>query len=114
MHRRRLMHASDDWLEVVDVERPRVEISIPADHIHRMMVERDLVQTVVLLHDEREVTLLVDRLELHRAANVALRIGRPLFQLAELVAIALGRADVSAALEDEEFLLDLLVQAEAM
>src|SRR6185503_21015722 len=29
VHRRRLMHAPDDRLEVVDVERPGIEVAIP-------------------------------------------------------------------------------------
>src|SRR5678816_4150393 len=31
VHRRRLVNAADDRLEVADVERPRVEVAIPSD-----------------------------------------------------------------------------------
>ena len=59
VNRRRLMNASDDRLEVVDVERPRIEISVPADDVERMMVEHELVDSVVLLHENREISHLV-------------------------------------------------------
>src|SRR3954465_2566387 len=51
VHRRRLMHAAHDGLEVLDVERPRIELSVPADHVEWMVIERDLVDPVVLLDE---------------------------------------------------------------
>src|SRR5687767_2372306 len=108
------MHAADDGLEVVDVERPWIEVSIPSHDIDRMVVERDLVQAVVLLHDERVVAFLVDGLDVRRTANVALGVRRAFLELPELVAIALGPADVSATLEDEKLVIGLLVHHEAV
>src|SRR5205823_8923993 len=72
------------------------------------------IQAVVLLHNEREVALFVDRLELQRPADVALGVRRALLELPELVAIALRRANVSSALEDQELVLDFLVHPEAV
>src|SRR5437588_12531005 len=37
MHGRWLVHAAHDGLEVVDVERPRIEVPVPADDVERMM-----------------------------------------------------------------------------
>ena len=102
VHRRRLVDAADDRLEVVDVEDPGIEVAVPADHVERMVVEHQLVDRVVLLDQEREIALLVVRPELQRTPDVALGVGRAFEQLAELVAVALGEADVPAALEDQE------------
>ena len=88
VHRRRLVDAPDDRLEVVDVERPRIEVAVPADDIERMMIEHQLVDRVVLLDQDRELALLVARLELLRPADVALRERRALEQLPVLVAVA--------------------------
>src|SRR3982751_2634294 len=99
---RRLVHASDNWLEVVNVERPRVEVAVPADDVERMVVEDELVQAVVLLHEELEVTHLVVRLQLDGPTDVTLGVRRALLQLTELVSIALRPADVPAALHDQE------------
>src|SRR3954468_2191696 len=102
MHRWWLVHASNDRLEVVDVERPRIEVTIPANDVERMMIENELVEPIVLLHEETEVAHLVVRLELDWPANVALRVRRALLQLTELIAVPLRPPDVSAALHDEE------------
>ena len=40
MHRRRLVHPAGDRLEVADVERERPQVSVPADDVERMMVDR--------------------------------------------------------------------------
>ena len=40
VHRRRLVHAPDDRLEVVDVERPGIELAVPPDDVERMVIER--------------------------------------------------------------------------
>jgi hypothetical protein len=33
------VHAADDRLEVVDVERPGIELAVPADDVERMVIE---------------------------------------------------------------------------
>src|SRR6266550_8101652 len=115
MNRWRLMHSAYDRLEIVNVECPRVEIPIPADDIEWVMVENELIEAVVLLHEQAKITHLVVRLELDRSPDVALRIGRAFLQLPELVAISFGPTHVSAALHDEElWLIPLHVELEAM
>src|SRR5947209_2735692 len=99
------MDSADDRLEVVDVECPGIEVAIPADDIEGMMVEDELVQRVVLLHEETEVAHLVMAAQLDRAADVALRVWRAFLELAELVAVALRPPHVPAALHDEELRL---------
>src|SRR3954451_11565286 len=102
MHRWWLVHASNDRLEVVDVERPRIEVTVPADDVEWMMVENELVEPIVLLHEETEIAHLVVRLELDWPANVAPGVRRALLALTELVAVALRPPHVSPALHDEE------------
>jgi hypothetical protein len=92
----------DDRLEVVDVEAHGIEVAVPADDVERMVVEHDLVDAVVLLHQDGEIAHLVVGAQLQRTPDVALRVRRALDQLAELVAVALGPAHVAAALEDHE------------
>src|SRR5689334_10496918 len=41
MHRWRLMHSTNDRLEVVDVERPRIEVAVPADDVEWVVVENE-------------------------------------------------------------------------
>ena len=60
VHRRRLVDAPDDRLEVVDVERPRIEEAVPAHDVERVVVEHHFGEAVVLLDDDREVALLVE------------------------------------------------------
>src|SRR5438132_4491988 len=115
MDGRRLVDAPDDRLEVADVERPRIEVPVPSDDVERVVVENELIDAVVLLHEQTEVAHLVVRVELERAANVALGVRRPFLELAELVAVALGPPHVPAALEHEKLRLPgRLVEAIAM
>src|SRR6267378_1351489 len=102
MYRRRLMNAADDRLKIVDVERPRIEVSIPADDIERMMIEHDLVDAVVLLHQNRKISHLVHGLDKRRTPDVALGVRSAFDELPELVPIAFRPAHVSSALECHE------------
>src|SRR5262249_11229111 len=113
MHRRRLMDAANDRLEVVDVERPRVEVPVPADAVEWMVVENQLVDTVVLFYEKCEVAHLVVRVQLLRNADVALGIRRAFLELAEFVAIALWPTDVATTLHHEELRLVFRVRVEA-
>src|SRR5437867_2852475 len=87
MYGRGLVHAADDRLEVIDVEGPGIEVAIPTDDIERVVVEDELVEAVVLLHEQTEVSHLVVGLQLEGTTNVALGVGCALLQLAELVPI---------------------------
>src|SRR2546423_2585932 len=95
------MDAPDDRLEVVDVERPRIEVAVPAGYIEWMVIEHDLVDAVVLLHQNRKVPHFIDRLDKRGTPDVALRVRRSLDQLPEFVAISFRPANVSAAFEDQ-------------
>ena len=64
------MNATDDRLEVVDVEDPGIEISVPSNDIERMVIEHQLVDRIVLFHENTKVALLVVRLELDWAPMV--------------------------------------------
>src|SRR5947208_7975830 len=100
-----LVYASDDRLEVVDVERPRIEVAVPADYIERMVIENDLVCRLLLDKKNREISHLVDGIDEGWPPDVALRVRRSLLQLAEFIAITLWPAHRSAAFEDENLRL---------
>ncbi len=102
VNRGRLMHPADNGLEVLDVEGPGIEHAVPAHHIAGMMVEDVFVEPVVLLDHHPELAALVVGLELPRPTEVALAVGRPLHNLAVLVAIAPGGPHVAPALEDQQ------------
>ena len=102
MHRRWLVDPAHDGLEVVDVEGPGIEVTIPSDDVERMVVENEFVDGVVLLDQQAKVALLVVGTELGGAANIAFGVGRALEQLPEFIAIALGPANVAPALEYHE------------
>src|SRR2546423_15123037 len=114
MHWRWLVDASDDGLEVVDVESPRIEVAVPSHDVQRMVVEHDLVDAVVLLHENRKISHLVYGLDVCRPADVALRIRGAFDQLSEFVAIPLRPPHVPPALEDQQLRLLLGVQIEAI
>ena len=69
VHRRRLVNPSDDRLEIVDAEGPRIEVPVPSDHVERMMVEHQLVERVVLFDEDRKVAFLVARVRARSAGG---------------------------------------------
>lgn len=71
------MHPPNDWLEIVNVERPRIEHPIPANDVERVVIEDELLQSVELLDDDGKVAEFVEGLELAWHANVALEYGAP-------------------------------------
>src|SRR5262245_42082143 len=97
-----LVDSTDDRLEIVDAENPRIEVAIPADDVEWMVVEDQLVDRVVLLHKEPEVAFLVVRPELAGTPDVALAERGALEKLTELVAIPLRPAHVTTRLEEHE------------
>ena len=105
VHRRRLVNAPHDRLEITDVECPRIEVAIPSHHVERVVIEHDLVDAVVLFHENREVSHLVDWLRETWAPDVALGVRRAFDQLSEFIPISLWPAHVSPALEDQDLRL---------
>src|SRR3954464_6839996 len=85
VHRWRLVDSAYDRLEVHDVEGPWVEISIPAYHIEGVVIENDLIQSIVLLDQDPEIAALVMGAELSGATDVALAVGSAFDQLPELI-----------------------------
>src|SRR5687768_778045 len=102
VHRRWLMNASNNRLEIVDAERPRIEVSVPADDVERMMVEHQFVDRAVLLDQDRKVTPLIARGQLCGTPDVTLAIRRAFEELTEFVAIALRPPHVSTTLEHKQ------------
>src|SRR6478672_2010389 len=105
VNRRRLMNAPNDRLEIHDVECPWIEKPVPSNYIERMVVEDQLVDSVILLHVERKISLLIMRLELERPANVTLGVRRAFDDLPELVAIPFWSSNVPTTFENHELRL---------
>ena len=101
VHGRRQVDAAHARLEVVDAEGPGVVEAVPAHQVEGVVDQRHLEQAVLLLHDQPELPLLVDRLQVRRPPDVALRVRRHLGELAVLVAIALRRPHVAGALDHQ-------------
>src|SRR5207302_10797101 len=85
---RRLVDAAGDRLEVVDRERPRIEIAVPADDVERVVVEQIRLVPAANAHLHRELALLADRSQLERRVDVAVVVRRALDDLGGLVAVA--------------------------
>src|SRR5439155_1354953 len=82
-------------LEVMDVERVRVHVAVPADHVERVVVEREALVAAAHAQNELELARLAVRDQLGRRVEVALRERRVLEQLAVAVAIPVGGLDLA-------------------
>ena len=100
--RRGQVHAAHARLEVVDAEGPGVVVAVPAHHVEGVVRHDHLHEPVAALHHDGELAGLVAGDEALRPADVALREGRHLRELAVLVAVSLRRAHVAGALDHEE------------
>ena len=58
MHRRRQVQAPGARLEVVHVERVRIDVAVPADHVERVVVEQVALQAAADADRELEVAAL--------------------------------------------------------
>ena len=85
---RRLVDPAGDRLEVVDGERPRIEVAVPADHVEGVVVDDVGLVAVADAHLDRELALVAVRVQRRRRMDVAVVVRRPLEQLAVLVAVA--------------------------
>jgi hypothetical protein len=86
---RRLVDTPGDRLEISDVEDPRIEIAVPADHVEGMVVEHVTGEPVADLDAHLELAPLGVGLQLLRGADIALTVGA-CSVIARDVAIALG------------------------
>ena len=98
---RRHVDAPRDRLEVVDRERPRVDVAVPAHDVERVVVEDVGLVAVADAHLDLELAALAVRLQLGRRVDVAVVVGRVLEQLPVLVAVAPRDLDQPGRLEDE-------------
>ena len=105
------MDAPGDRLEVVDRERPRVDVAVPADDVERVVVDHVGLVAVADAHLDDELAALAVRAQLRRRVDVAVVVRRVLHQLAVLVAVALRDRDQPGRLEHEVALLALRAEA---
>src|SRR5690242_9596191 len=85
MDRRRLMDATGDRLEVLNVKDPWVEIAIPSDHVEGVVVEDMFGQPVANLDPHFEFAALGMSLKVFGHAKITLGVWRMLEQLPEFV-----------------------------
>src|SRR6185369_15215234 len=102
VHGRRLVHAADDRLEVVDRERERVVAPVPSDDIEGMVRVDVATQTVASAHQHRHVLTLDDERLAIRTPQVSLAERRTLEQLPALGEVLARDVDMAARLEDQE------------
>src|SRR5947208_8897175 len=100
-----ILDAAGDRLEVVDRERPRVEVAVPADDVERVIVEDVRLVPVANADLDRELTPVAVRVQLRRRMDVTVVVRRPFEQLPVLVAIPLRDLDSAGRLEYEVPLL---------
>ena len=93
MDGRWLMDGAGNWLEVLGVERERVNVAIPPNNIERMMRHRYARPARSILHQDLDIFFLVDRIQFRRSVKIALRIRRPHFDLTFAVQIAFRNSD---------------------
>src|SRR5436853_274658 len=105
------MDAAGDRLEVVDRERPRIEIAIPADDIERVVV--DDIRLIAAAHADLdwELALLAHRVQLCGRMDVAVVVRRAFHDLPVVVAVAPRDLDQPRRLEDEIALRPARVEA---
>ncbi len=101
VRRRRLVDPPGDRLEVVDRERPREEVAVPADDVERVVVDDVRLVAAAHAHLDRELARLAHRLQLGRRMDVAVVVRRALDDLAVLVPVAARDLDQARRLEDE-------------
>ena len=90
VRRRRHVDAPGDRLEVVDRERPRVDVAVPADDVEGVVVELVGLVAVADPHLDPELAAVAVRVQLGRRVDVAVVVRRVLEQLPVLVAVALA------------------------
>ena len=99
------MDAARDRLEVVDGERPRIEVTVPADHVEGVVVEDVVLIPAAHPHLDEKLATLPSRVEIGRRMDVAVVVRGALEDLPVLIAIAPRDLDEPRRLEDEVALL---------
>ena len=102
VHGRRLVHAADDRLEVVDRQRERVVAAVPSEDVERMVRVHVPAQTAARAHEHRDVFALDDERVAVGPSEVALAERRALEQLAALGEVLAGEVDVAPRLDHQE------------
>ena len=99
MHRRRLVLAARDRLEVVNRKSVGIEVTVPAHHIERVVVERVAAHVVGSFQPHLDGPAC--HLELVRAAEIALAVRGHLGQLPVARPVAIRDVDEPADLQTE-------------
>ena len=105
VHGRRHVHASGDRLEVVDVERVRIDVPVPGGDVERVIVQAVALVAGADAHDELVVARLLVTDQLGRAVEVTLGERRVLEQLAVAVAVPVRGLELPGRVERQPQLL---------
>src|SRR6266513_3715769 len=97
---RRLMNRAGDRFEILGVERERINVSVPADDIERMMRHCYAGPARAVLDQNFRVLFLVDCVQLTRSMKIALGIRSAHFDLAFLIQITLRTTHRTGGFED--------------
>src|SRR5258707_14759551 len=96
MDRRRLMHRARDRLEILRVERERIEIAVPAERVERMMGQGHTGESRSILDENIDILLLIDRNDFARTMKIALRVRGAHLNLPLVIQVTLRNPDRSA------------------
>src|SRR3989304_5401773 len=102
MDRRRLMHTPCNRLEVLDVENPWVEITIPANDIEGMVIKHVFAETIAYFDAYFKFAALGMGLQFFGAAKISLGIRRVFEHLPEFISITFRRFDLRWILNRKE------------
>src|SRR5205823_2235569 len=101
MDRGRLMNRAGDRFEILGVKRERINVSIPADNIERMMRHGHARPAGSIFHQNLGVPFLVDWIQLGRSVKVAFGIRRAHLNLTFAIQIAFRNPDRSGRFENK-------------
>ena len=93
MDRRRLMHRAGDRLEILRVKCERIQITVPAHRIERMMRQRHAGEARAVFDQNIDIFFFVDGDDLGRRVEIALGIGRAHFDLALVIEVTLWNSE---------------------
>src|SRR6267378_2292135 len=105
MDRWRLMNRACDRLEILRVERERIEIAVPADRVEWMMGQRHTGESRSILDENIDVFLLIDRNYFARTMKIALRVGGTHLNLPLVIQVTLRNPDRPDRFENKVILL---------
>jgi hypothetical protein len=101
MHRRWLVYTPGDGLKIMETKGVGIHISVPADHIKRVVEVMIWVNIVLLFDVKKEVAFLIKSLKLYGFSDVTFTKRGMFQQLPEFIAITFGCGDRSGTFHNK-------------